>query len=160
MSFGILVLGGVLLFGAGCTRESLRVALAAQQEANRVDRAVAERRHDALRVLLFRDAVRRLEAEVGPLGSTAVQALSDIWNDRDLMEFWLVQDERAAALRTAGVDAKLYSDQSMVDLLAKNLSAKAGHAESGLAQVIAARAGRIVGEAAADAGSGGQPPAD
>lgn len=141
---GLLLL---VLLTAGCTGESLRVALAAQQRADQVQQAVFERQHEALRVLLYRDLCGRLEQDGAALGDAQREALNEIWNDRDLVEFWLVQHERAKALRLVGVDAKLYSDQSIVDLLSKSLLSKAARAKEGLAA--------CAGERAADAAANG-----
>jgi len=126
---------------AGCSRESLRTALEAQQRADRVQQAVFEKQHDGLRVLLYRDLVHRLDAGEEPLSEAQRAALNEAWNQRDLMEFWALQNERARALRLVGVDTKLYGDQSPVDLLAKQLRAKAERGK----QAAAAEAGREVG---------------
>ena len=123
----------VVISAAGCTRESLRVALTAQQRADQVQQAVFERQHEALCILLYRDLQRRLEQTGTPLVPAQRTALNEVWNERDLIEFWVVQHERAKALRLIGVDAKLYSDQSVVDLLYKSVSAKVKRAKQGLA---------------------------
>lgn len=126
----------VLTGASGCTRESLRVALEAQRRADAVEQAVFERQHDAVCVLLYRDALRRLGA-AGPLNDEQAAALNAVWNDRDLAEFWAVQHERAKALRVAGVDAKLAAEQSVVDLLWKQTTARADRAQAALAGVVA-----------------------
>jgi hypothetical protein len=128
----------------GCTRESVRVALEAQQRADRVQQDVFERQHEALCVFLYRDLRQRLERDGTPLSQVQAAALNEVWNDRDLVEFWRVQHERARALRLVGVDAKLYGDQSIVDLLYKSLVAKADRVKEG----VAAEVGRQVAEAA------------
>ncbi len=110
--FGLLTLGG-------CTSESLRVALAAQQRADQVNQAVFDQQHESLRILLYRDLLHRLGASGVVLGSEQRTLLSTVWNERDLLEFWALQHERAAALRLAGVDTKLYANQNIVDLLIK-----------------------------------------
>ena len=138
----VLGISLLLLLAAGCTRESLRVALAAQQRADQVQQAVFERQHEALCILLYRELQRRLEQAGAPLTSTQRAALNESWNDRDLIELWTVQHERAKALRLIGVDAKLYSDQSVIDLLAKSVSVQVDRAKEGLA----ARAGRHAAE--------------
>ncbi len=130
----------VVISAAGCTRESLRVALTAQQRADQVQQAVFERQHEALCLLLYRDLQRRLEQVGTPLSPAQRSALNEVWNDRDLIEFWTVQHERAKALRLIGVDAKLYSDQAVIDLLYKSLAAKVARAKQG----IAARAGEAL----------------
>ena len=128
----------------GCTQESVRVALATQQRADQVQQAVFERQHEALCILLYRDLQRRLEQAGTPLTPTQRAALNEVWNDRDLFEFWTVQHERAKALRLIGVDAKLYSDQSVVYLLYKSLAAKADRAKQGLAGYAGRRAAENV----------------
>lgn len=123
------------VFG-GCTRASLHVALESQRRADQVQQAVFDRQHEALCILLYRDLQRRL-AETGAALSDAQHAvLNAVWNDRDLVEFWALQHERAAALRLTGVDAKLYADQSAVDLLWKSLEAKWSRARRGLAAAV------------------------
>jgi hypothetical protein len=116
----------------GCTRESVRIALAAQRRADQV--------HEALCALLYRDLQRRLEQTGAALTPAQRSALNEAWNDRDLVEFWAVQQERAKALRLIGVDAKLYSAQSVVGLLYKMLSAKVDQVEQGLAAQAGQRA--------------------
>ncbi len=131
----------IVVLLAGCSRESLRVALAAQQRADQVQQAVFEKQHDGLRVLLYRDLVRHLDSGEEPLSEAQLAALNEAWNQRDLMEFWAIQNERARALRLAGVDAKLYGDQSPADLLAKQLQAQADRGK----QAVAAQAGKEAG---------------
>lgn len=127
---------------AGCTAESTRLAIDTQQRANQVDEALFTRQHDALRGLLYRDCLRRLESAGAALNDAQKAALSDAWNERDLIEFWLVQHERSKALRLVGVDTKLYGGQAVVDLLWKAVSAKVDRAE----QAAAAAAGEAAVE--------------
>lgn len=122
-----------------CTAESTRVALATQRRADQIQQALFERQHDALRLLLYRDALHRLGATTTPEQRST--ALNDIWNDRDLVEFWAVQNERCAALRLIGVDFKLHADQSMVDLLIKQIESRWQRAEEGLARAAGSAAG-------------------
>ncbi len=124
--FGVLL--GVLL--GGCTSESTRIAIETQRRADEVQQAVFDRQHEALCVLLYRDLRRRVD----DAGLTAEQrdALSAVWNERDLLEFWAVQHERAAALRLIGVDAKLYGDQAVLDLLWKSVEKRMDRARQGL----------------------------
>lgn len=130
------VLGALTL--SGCTRESLRVALNAQRRADQVNQAVFDRQHESLRVLLYRDLLHRLSASGVVLGAPQRELLSSVWNERDLLEFWALQHERARALRLAGVDAKLYADQSIVDLLIKQAETRVDR----LSEHVAAQAGR------------------
>ncbi len=136
----VFLAAGVLctaLAAGGCTRESLRVALAAQARADDVQQAVFERQNESLRVLLYRDMLTRLAAEGPPPTDPQRAALEQVWNERDLVEFWTVQHERARALRIAGVDAKLASDQAVVDVLLKSLNAKVARGQEALAQAAA-----------------------
>jgi len=121
------------LLAAGCTRESVRIALEAQRRADEVQQAVFERQHAALRVLLYREVVRRLEEGGFPLTAAQRAALGAAWNDRDLMEFWQVQHERAKALRRAGVDAQLWGSAAALDLLIKAVDARLDPARAGVA---------------------------
>lgn len=109
----------------GCTAESTRIALDAQRRADEVQQTIVDQQHQALRVLLFRDLVAKLGAAGVDWNDQRLALVSDIWNDRDLIEFWVLQQERARALRLVGVDIKLWADQSIVDLLIKQLKTKA-----------------------------------
>ncbi len=120
------------LTACGCSRESLRVAIETQRRADQVQQAVFDRQHEALCILLYRDLLTRLETTEAELSPAQRQALNEVWNDRDLVEFWAVQQERARALRTLGVDAKLFSDQSVVDLLLKSIETHTERAMQGL----------------------------
>ncbi len=130
----------LLAAGGGCTRESVRMAIESQQRSNQVQQAVFDRQHDGLRILLYRDLVRQLESQGMAMTAEQRQIVNAAWNERDLIEFWAVQHERAKALRLMGVDAKLYSDQSVLDLMLKSLSAKAERLERGIASWAGARA--------------------
>lgn len=120
----------------GCSAESTRVAIEAQRRSNDVQQTVVERQHEALRLLLHRELRARLDSlGVQGLSAEQVEAIERAWSERDLLEFWLIQHERAAALRLIAVDAKLYADQSAVDLLMKDMlrrADRAGEAAAGL----------------------------
>ena len=129
----------VVLALPGCTRESTRVAIETQRRADEVQQTVFDSQHEALCVLLYRDMLRRLEAANVPLSDSQRAALSEVWNDRDLIEFWTLQNERARALRVVGVDIKLFSDQSVLDLLIKQIEARFDRAKQGLTAAAAER---------------------
>lgn len=131
----------IVVVGGGCTRESVRMALESQQRANQVQQTVFERQHEGLRILLYRDVLRQLESSGMAMTPEQRAVVSAAWNERDLIEFWAIQNERAKALRLAGVDAKLYSDQSVLDLLLKSLNAKAERLEQGIASWAGAQVG-------------------
>jgi hypothetical protein len=73
---------------SGCTRESVRLALEAQQRADDVQRTVFEHQQAGLRVLLYRDLVAQLETAGRPLDDAQRAILNRAWNDRDLIAFW------------------------------------------------------------------------
>jgi hypothetical protein len=98
-------------------------------------------------VLLYRDLMHRLDGAGANLTRAQKAAVGDAWSDRDLLEFWRVQHERSKALRIVGVDAKLYSGQSMIDLLIKSAGVKWDRAR----QAYAANAGAALADAAARA---------
>lgn len=128
----------VVMASVGCTAESLRVALEAQRRADQVQQFVFDKQHDGLNMLLYRDLVHGINAEQDePMSAARLASLNNAWNERDLIEFWRVQHERAKALRLVGVDAKLAADQSVIDLLVKSLDAKVARVQD----AIAAQAG-------------------
>ncbi len=131
---GVSTLVGAVLLIAGCSSDALRVAVASQRRANDVQQAVFDRQHSALRVLAYRDLVGKLEDAGGVLNAEELQVLNAAWNDRDLFEFWAVQNERAHALRTMGVDAQLFADQSIVDLWIKALEERADCIDAALSE--------------------------
>jgi hypothetical protein len=141
MMIGLAILMAVAICGTGCTAESLRKAIETQHRANEVEEKIFEEQHDALCILTFRDLANQLQVGATALSEPQKSILNRAWNERDTIEFWSVQHERAKALRAAGVDAKLYSDQSTVDLLLKSLEAKEKRAEQGIAAAIAAASG-------------------
>jgi hypothetical protein len=127
-----VALGG----GAGCTAESVRLALEAQQRADEVQQAVFERQNEALRLLLYRDLVSRLDQNGPGLSEKQRALLSEAWNDRDLLEFWAVQQERAYALRLAGVNTRLASEQAVIELLIRNAQARLRRAGQEVAEEV------------------------
>ncbi len=128
----IILVATQLLIG-GCTQESTRIAIETQRRVDDVRQTLFENQHESLKILLFRDTLSRLADAGEPLNDHQVTRLNDAWNLRDRFEFWHIQNERAANLRRIAVDAKLYSEQSIVDLLTKSLLRKLDRAEDGLA---------------------------
>jgi len=134
----------------GCTAESTRLALETQQRATDVQQFVHDRQHDGLVSLLYRELQAALEERAeppAPLTDAQKAALQSAWNDRDMIEFWNIQNERACALRLIGVDAKLFADQSVIDLMIKAIEARADRA----AQAISSAAGRQAAQGAVEA---------
>lgn len=141
----------LLLIASGCTAESVRIAIEAQQRADGVQQAVFDRQNDALRVLLYRDLLRRLAEAGAPLDERQRAVVNAVWNDRDLFEFWTVQQERSRALRLIGVDSRLYSEQSIIDLLIKSVTGKIDR----IGEHMAARAGAAVAPSSGNVDQGG-----
>jgi len=139
-------LAAAALAAAGCTSESTRIAIEAQQRADAVEEAVFARQHEALRILLYRDVVRRLGERGVALSADGEDALNAAWNERDLLEFWALQHERARALRLVGVDAHLYGEQAAIDILLKWAETQAQRWEQGLIAGAAAAAAEAAGE--------------
>lgn len=132
--------GGLL----GCTAESTRIAIESQERANQVQEAIFDRQHEGLTQFLYDATIRKLDAasEQGALRDEQRLVLNEAWNERDLIEFWRVQFERSKALRLAGVDAKLFSDQAVIDLMIKALRAKLERGQ----QAVAAAAGGAIAD--------------
>lgn len=127
----------LLLASAGCTAESVRLALATQARADAVADALFQRQHASLRVLLFRDLQHRLTAAGAPVSPEITAALNNAWNERDLFEFWATQHERVRALRLVGVTTRLASAQATIDLLIKQLDLRLDRINDGLAAAAA-----------------------
>lgn len=121
------------ILSSGCTVESTRIAIETQRRVDDVQQTIVQQQNDGLRSLLFRQMVQRASAAGEPLSEEQVEQLNLAWNERDLLEFWMIQNERALGLRRVGVDAKLYGDQSVVDLLWKSIDAKIKRAEQAAA---------------------------
>ena len=143
----------VLLLAAGCTAESTRQAIEAQRRVDLVQQTIFERQHDGLslllyRDLLYRDLLARLAAAGAELTPAQREVLSAVWNERDLVEFWAIQQERTRALRLIAVDTKLFSDQSIVDLLWKSIETRLERAQQGFAAYAAEQAGHAAEQAA------------
>lgn len=140
----------VVTLMTGCTAESARIAIDTQRRVDDVQQTVFDRQHDGLRVLLFRDLVHRVGDEGEELAPEQVDVLNTVWNERDLMEFWALQNERALGLRRVGVDAKVYGEQAVVDLLWKSLEAKVKRGEQAVASAKGAAAAAAANRAAAE----------
>lgn len=142
----LIGLAAAALLLGGCTAESTRLALQSQQRADDVQQHIFDSQQQALRTFLFGDLVGKLTAADAPLDAAQQAVLNGAWNERDLLEFWAVQNERAKALRRIGVDAKLFGDQAIIDLLLKAVETRAKRIE--VAQ--AAAAGRDAANPPAD----------
>lgn len=110
------VFGLVLL--VGCTSQSTKQAMIASARTDTVQAYVGEKQHSALKILLFRDTLAKLDRAQSTAEKEAI--LNDAWQQLDTFEFWAQQDLLARCYRIATVDAKLASDQGILDLLFKD----------------------------------------
>lgn len=97
-------------------------------------------------------------ALISRLSDEQKRILNEIWNERDLVEFWHVQYERSKALRAIGVDAKLVADQSVVDLLIKSLEARADRIQQHVANQVVSQAAKSAGGAQVEDSSEAETP--
>jgi len=131
------LLGGLLI---GCSDPSLKIAIASQRRADEVDDFLFQQQHDGLVLYLYRDLAHQLATDQTPLSQTQLDTLSAGWNERDLIEHWALQHERAKALREVGVNTRLYSQQSMVDLIGKSFGQRLSTAKAAIAGDVAQKA--------------------
>lgn len=138
----------------GCTSQSTMTAIASQKRVNAVDEAIFKNQADNLKQVLYDRLVVDLERSGGGyLNDAQKVALSQAWNDRDLLEFWSVQHEKSKAYRLVGVDAKLYNDQGILDLFLKSAEDGWVKAKLGLADAAGTVAGVKTVEAVKNAAS-------
>jgi hypothetical protein len=116
-----------------CNSAMLQVAQEAQGRADAVQREVVDKQHGAICVLLFRDMLQRIETQTGFSNDELRTAMNDIWNERDVAEHWLVQNERAAALRMAAVDVPILGRPSWSEALGRQVVRELGNARAGAA---------------------------
>lgn len=129
------ILSAVLLISvlAGCSDPSLKIAIDAQRRADEVEDFLFQQQHDGLVLYLYRDLAHQLGTEETPLSNEQQVTLNAGWNERDLIEHWALQHERAKALRNVGVNTRLYSQQSIIDLIGKSLSQRVSTAQAAIA---------------------------
>jgi hypothetical protein len=137
-----------LLF-AGCTAAATKTALDTQKRVNTIQETVYSNQAKSLKVLLYKNLVVQLERDGQALLNEKQKAtLNQAWNDRDTIEWWSIQNERAKALRLVGVDSVLYDSQGIIDLMFKSLEEKWIDTKAGIAAVagdaVGAKAGEIV----------------
>jgi hypothetical protein len=130
------------LMTLGCTATSTMLAIEGSERSDAVRTAVVERQHRSLKILLFRDTLDRLVLAKSAEEQEAV--LNEAWNDRDLIEFWLIQDTLARCLHIATVDAKLASDQSIFQLIVQDISRRAAGPLQAVDEYVAAKLGDAV----------------
>ena len=127
---------------AGCTPTSTKLAIAGSERSDGVRSFVTAEQHRSLKVLLFRETLTKLKAAQTDEVREAV--LNDAWNDRDLFEFWYLQDCWARALHYATVDAKLASSKSMASLIAKDIAIKLQEPVQAADEYLAAKLGQSI----------------
>lgn len=113
----ITIVAGCLV---GCSDPSLKIAIQAQRRADDISEFIFQQQHDGLVMYLFRDLSGKLATGEEPLSDEQYNTLNLAWNERDLIEHWAIQHERAKALRNIGVNSRLYGEQSIIDLIGKS----------------------------------------
>lgn len=130
---------------SGCSDPSLKIAIQSQQRADEIQNFLFQQQHDGLVMYLYRDLASELASEEPPLSRDQLATLNSAWNERDLIEHWAIQHERAKALRHIGVNTRLYSQQSIVDLIGKSVSQRTSTVNAALAgQAVEAAAGKAI----------------
>jgi hypothetical protein len=130
---------------AGCSDPSLKIAIQSQRHADEIQNFLFQQQHDGLVMYLYRDLAAELATEETPLSQDQLTTLNSAWNERDLIEHWAIQHERAKALRQIGVNTRLYSQQSIVDLIGKSISQRSSAVNAVIAgQVAESAAGDVV----------------
>ena len=99
-------------------------------------------------------AVRIGVGGTGPEHETDDGARSPGNPERDLIEFWNEQYQRAEALRMIGVDAKLFGDQGPLDLITRQIALRVDRVEQGLVNAAAEEAAASVAAEPAEQRSG------
>ena len=120
-----LILMGIIGIGTcsvGCTSASTKIALEASNRVTQIQDKIQENQNKALKWYIFQKLLTDINA--AKTSDQVAALLNKAWQDRDLVEFWAVQWERARALHIIGVEAKLYSDEGILDLIWKQLSGK------------------------------------
>lgn len=102
----------ICLLLCGCTSESTRIALEQSQRIENIQDTLVQNLHDTALLFMYRDFIDTIpEAEQ--------LKFLEYNKNRDQLEFWMIQWERARALRLITLDSKLISNQSIIDLLIK-----------------------------------------
>ena len=101
----------ILLF-CGCTGESTRIALEQSQRIEDIQDTIVRNLHDMALMFMYRDYINNIPETEQP-------KFLDYNHNRDQIAFWMIQWERARALRLITIDSKLISSQTMIDLLIK-----------------------------------------
>ena len=135
-----LLLVAILLL-SGCTAETTRIALKGQQRADDVQQTIIDRQQEGLKIYLYQKTVADIQA-LGPFTDAQRAVFLKAWQERDLVEFWGVQNERAKALRLITVDAKLYADQGILNLLWKALEIAGDRIKTAAAADVGSVAGQ------------------
>ena len=132
-----------ILVATGCTATSTTLAIAGSERSDEVRSFVTAEQHRSLTLLLFRETAAAIE--LAQTADERAAVLDKAWNDRDLFEYWYLQDTLARALHYATVDAKLATSKSTIELIAKDF---ATHTQAPLQAVDEYAAARL-GEALA-----------
>jgi hypothetical protein len=147
------VMGVILVFAGfitctGCTAVSTKLAIEGSRRTDEVRTAVVDRQHRSLLILSYRETLAELNKATSDQERAAI--LNEAWNNRDLFEFWYIQDVLARAMHYATVDAKLAASQSIIDLLLKDMSKRAETPLQAADEYLAAKVGAAATQKAED----------
>lgn len=95
----------------GCTSNSTKLAIETSKEYIARNNDLMNKYHDLILQYMFTTYCLKNQ-----LTTEQIKELNLVWNNRNVVEFWLIQHERNDALYALGVDTKLYNDQSMFSL--------------------------------------------
>ena len=132
----------VIVAVVGCTPTSTTLAIQGSERSDEVRSFVTAEQHRSLNLMLFRETAAAIEQAQSPDERAAV--LNKAWNDRDLFEYWYLQDTLARALHYATVDMKLATSKSMIDLIATDVATPAQTPLQAVDEYAAARLGEAL----------------
>jgi hypothetical protein len=133
---------------AGCTAPSNRMAGDASGRVDALRAGVFMRQNDALKILLFRQTLAKINAAKTDEERGAI--LNDAWNERDLIGWWGYQEILARCTQYATVDQYIAAQQGIFGLLAKDAARRWQKPLEELDEFLAKK----VGEAVAKEGTG------
>lgn len=118
-----LVLGAVFFSGCpGCTKESTRIAMENIPRVEENQDVVTQNLRETALIFMYADMLNYLQVTTGhQFTKTELEQIQYYWQGRDKIESWLVNWERARALRLLTIDTEIISGQATIDLMLKKL---------------------------------------
>ena len=112
--FGLFIC--LLVSLCGCTKASTKIAIETSTEYIARNDDLINKYHDLVLQYMF-----TCFALKNNLTAEQLSEFNKLWNNRNVVEFWLIQHERNDTLHTVGIDAKLYDDQAIFSLMLEKL---------------------------------------